>query len=97
MNKNNSEVKLMGGKDGISTVTYNSSLQSRKHEEEVKNIMTRRSISRKQPKFRYQIFFNGYCYCCSDFSHNAVNCVFNFRNIQRRMFSDNQMMQHKLK
>ena len=51
--KNNSEVKLMSGKDDISTGTYNSALQSRNHEEEVKNRMTKKSISRKQPKFRY--------------------------------------------
>ena len=46
-NKNNIEAKLMSGKDDISTGTDNSALQSRKYEEEVKNRITRKSISRR--------------------------------------------------
>ena len=30
------------------------------------------------PILRYQIFFYGYYYCCSNFSHKAANCEFNF-------------------
>ena len=59
--------------------------------------MTRQSISRKQPRFRYQKIFNGYCYCCFDFGNKAINCVFNFRNIQQRVFRNNQMLKHKVK
>ena len=72
----------MSGKDDIATGTDNHVLQSRKHEEEINNRMTRQSLPRRQSRFRYQNFFNGYCYCCSDFGHKAGSCVFNFRNIQ---------------
>ena len=51
-NKNNSEVKLMSGKKDIAIGTYDNTLQSRKHEEDIKNIMTRQSIPRGQPRFR---------------------------------------------
>ena len=54
----------------------------------------RQPIPRRQPIFRYQIVFHGYCYCCSNFGHKAANCAFNFRNIQQRMSSNNQMLQH---
>ena len=72
-------------------------LQLRKHEEEIKSRMTRQSIPRRQSRLRYQNFFDDYCYCCSDFGHKAASCVFNFRNIQWRMFSNNQVLQHKVK
>ena len=35
----------------------------------------------RQPRFRYQSFFHGYYYCCSNFGHKVANCAFNFRNI----------------
>ena len=41
--------------------------------------------SRNQPRTRYDTFFNGYCFCCSNFGHRAASCGFNFRNVQRRM------------
>ena len=36
----------------------------------------------RPPRFRYQIFFHGYCYCFSNFGHKTANWAFNFRNIQ---------------
>ena len=47
-NKNISEDKLMSGKDDIATGTDNHVLHSRKHEEEIKNRMTRQFIPRRQ-------------------------------------------------
>jgi len=94
-NKNKSEVKLISGKKGIATGTNDNTLHSRKYEEDIKNRMTRQSIPRGQPRFRYQKFFNGYCFCCSNFGHKDANCVFNFRNIQQRMSSNNQILQHR--
>ena len=43
-------------------------------------------------RFRYQVFFHGYCYYCSNFGHKAANCGLNFRNMQSK---NNQSMQHR--
>jgi len=48
--------------------------------------------SRNQPMVRYVNFFNGYCFCCSNFGHRAANCFYNFRNVQRRMSNNKQMI-----
>lgn len=87
----------MSGKKDIATGTYDNTPQLIKHEEDIKNRMARQSIPRGQPRFRYQNFFNGYCFCCSNFGHKAANCVFNFGNIQQRMSSNNQMLQHRVR
>ena len=31
---------------------------------------------------RYQTFFYGYCFCCSEFGHKAIECKFNLKNLQ---------------
>ena len=40
----------------------------------------------------YQIFFHGYCCCCSNFGHKAANFAFNFRNMQSK---NSQLLQHR--
>ena len=46
----------------------------------------------RSPRFRYQTFFHGYCYCCSNFGHKAANCAFNLINI---LSNKNQLLQHR--
>ena len=46
----------------------------------------------KPPRFKYQIFFHGYCYCFSNFGHKATKCAFNFTNIQSK---NSQLLQHR--
>ena len=58
--------------------------------------MTRQFTPRRQPRFRYHNFFNGYYFCCSNFGHKAANCEFNFRNRYQRISNNNQLLQCKL-
>ena len=46
----------------------------------------------RQPRFNYQSFFHGYCYCCSNFGHKVANYAFNFRNMQSK---NNKFLQHR--
>ena len=46
----------------------------------------------RPPRFRYQFFFHGHCYCCSNFGHKYANCAFNFRNMQSK---HSQLLQHR--
>jgi hypothetical protein len=39
-------------------------------------------VQRRQPFSRYKIFFYGYCFYCSNFSHKAINCSLRLRNEQ---------------
>jgi hypothetical protein len=38
-----------------------------------------RPAQRRQPFSRYQGFFYGYCFFCSNFGHKVVNCSLKFR------------------
>ena len=49
----------------------------------------------REPIFRYQIFFHGYCYCFSNFGHKDANCEFNFRSMQLRISKNSQLLQHR--
>ena len=49
----------------------------------------------RPPRFRYQILFHGYCYCCSNFGHNVANCEFNFKSMQLRISKNIQLLQHR--
>ena len=96
-NNDNSKVNQVSDKNDIVTGIDDNPLQSRNNQEDIKNRMTRQSIPRGQPRFRYKNVFNGYCFCCSNFGHKAANCVFNFRHLQQRMYSNNQMLQHRVR
>jgi hypothetical protein len=54
-------------------------------------------IPRRRPSFRYQIFFHGYCFYCSNFSHKIVNCQIKFRDMQLRRSRNKQSLQHRTK
>jgi hypothetical protein len=43
-----------------------------------------RPTQRRQPFSRYQGFFYGYCFFCSNFGHKVVNCSLKFRYEQER-------------
>lgn len=75
--------------------TSKNNLKAREHEEGIQNKVTRQYTPRRQTRYMYQNFFNGYCYCCSNFGHKAANCKFNFRNRHQRISSNNQLLQHK--
>ena len=96
-NKNNSNDNLMNEKKELASGTKSNILQSREHEEDLQNRMARKFTPRRQPRLRYQNFFNGYCLCCSNFGHKAANCDINFRNRHHRISSNYQILQHKLK
>ena len=49
----------------------------------------------RQPRFRYQVFFHGYCYYCSNFGHKVANCAFKFRSMQLRMSNNDELSQHR--
>ena len=55
--------------------------------------MSRQSIPRRQPRLKYQSFFNGYFYYCYNFGHKATNYV--FRSMQMNMSNNNQLLQHR--
>ena len=105
--KDNNENRSKSDKKQENTDLNSKSVQSRVHEKEPYNRIKyadqnynyehHNSIhyfSRNPPRVRYVNFFNGYCFCCSNFGHRAANCFYNFRNIQRRM-SNNKHMTHQ--
>ena len=55
----------------------------------------RQPIPRRQPRFRYQGFFHGYCYYSSNFGHKIANCAFKFRSMQLRMPNNDELLQHR--
>jgi hypothetical protein len=54
-------------------------------------------IPRRRPSFRYQNFFHGYCFYCSNFGHKIANCQINFRDTQLRKSINKKSLQHKTK
>jgi hypothetical protein len=54
-------------------------------------------IPRRRPSFRYQNFFHGYCFYCSNFGHNIANCQIKFRDMQLRRSRNKQSLQHRTK
>jgi hypothetical protein len=60
-----------------------------------------RPAQRRQPFSRYQGFFYGYCFFCSNFGHKVVNCSLKFRYEQARhsryRYLPQQRMRHPSK
>ena len=54
-------------------------------------------MPRRRPSFKYQNFFHGYCFSCSNFGHKIANCQIKFRDIQVRRSRNKQSLQHKTK
>jgi hypothetical protein len=52
-------------------------------------------MSRIRPSFRYQNFFHGYCFYCSNFGHKIANCQIKFRDMQLRRSRNKQSLQHR--
>jgi hypothetical protein len=48
-----------------------------------------RPAQRRQPFSRYQGFFYGYCFFCSNFGHKAINCSLRFR-YEQSIYSTNK-------
>jgi hypothetical protein len=54
-------------------------------------------MPRRRPSFRYQNFFHGYCFYCSNFGHKIANCQVKFRDMQLRKSRNKQSLQHRTK
>jgi hypothetical protein len=54
-------------------------------------------MPRRRPSFRYQNFFHGYCFYCSNFGHKIANCQIKFRDMQLRRSRNKQSLQHRTK
>jgi hypothetical protein len=54
-------------------------------------------MQRRRPSFRYQNFFHGYCFYCSNFGHKIANCQIKFRDMQLRSSRNKQYLQHRTK
>ena len=54
----------------------------------------RRPFSQRQSISRYQNFFYGYCFCCSEFGHKAMDCQFNLKNLYKRFQNSHQKVSH---
>jgi hypothetical protein len=54
-------------------------------------------MPRRRPSFRYQNFFHGYCFYCSNFGHKIANCQIKFRDMQPRRSRNKQSLQHRTK
>jgi hypothetical protein len=54
-----------------------------------------RPAQRRQPFSRYQGFFYGYCFFCSNFGHKVVNCSLRFRYEQSRYSTNNHLPQQR--
>ena len=103
--KYNIKKEPISGKKQENKKLVNKPVQSRNHEKE-SNVRVKHSYQnykyehqnsihyfpRNQPKVMYFNFFNGYCFCYSNFGHRAANYFYNFRNFQWRIPSNNQMI-----
>jgi hypothetical protein len=54
-------------------------------------------MPKKRPSFRYQNFFHGYCFYCSNFGHKIANCQIKFRDMQLRRSRNKQSLKHRTK
>jgi hypothetical protein len=54
-------------------------------------------MTRRIPSFRYQNFFHGYCFYCSNFGHKIANCHIKFRDMQMRRSRNKQSLQYRTK
>jgi hypothetical protein len=54
-------------------------------------------MPRRRPSFRYQNFFHGYCFYCSNFGHKIANCQIKFRDMQLRRSRNKKTLQHRTK
>jgi hypothetical protein len=54
-------------------------------------------IPRIRPSFRYQNFFHGYYFYCSNFGHKIANCQIKFRGMQLRRLRNKKYLQHRTK
>jgi hypothetical protein len=54
-------------------------------------------MPRRRPSFRYQNFFHGYYFYCSNFGHKIANCQIKFRDMQLRRSRNKQSLQHRNK
>jgi hypothetical protein len=55
---------------------------------------TEKQMSRIRPSFKYQNFFYGYCFYCSNFGHKIANCQIKFRDIHLGRSRNKQSLQH---
>jgi hypothetical protein len=56
-----------------------------------------RLAQRRQPFSRYKDFFYVYCFYCSNFSHNAINCSLRFRHDQSIHPRSNYLPQKRMR
>jgi hypothetical protein len=54
-------------------------------------------MSRRRPSFKYQNFFYGYCFYCSNFGHKIANCQIKFRDMHLGRSRNKQSLQHRTK
>jgi hypothetical protein len=54
-------------------------------------------MPRIRTSFRYQNFFHGYYFYCSNFGHNIANCQIKFRDMQLRRSRNKKSSQHRTK
>jgi hypothetical protein len=54
-------------------------------------------IPRRRPFFRYQTFFHGYRFYCSNFVHKIANFQIKIRDMQLRRLTNKQYLQHRTK
>ena len=54
-------------------------------------------MPRRRPSSRYQNFFHGYYFYCSNFGHKIANCQIKFRDMQLRRSRNKQSLQHRTK
>jgi hypothetical protein len=54
-------------------------------------------MPRRMSSFKYQNFFHGYCFYCSNFGHKIANFQINFRDMQLRRSRNKQSLQHRTK
>jgi hypothetical protein len=54
-------------------------------------------MPRRRPSFKYQNFFHGYYFYCSNFGHKIANCQIKFRDMQLRRSRNKQFLHHRTK
>jgi hypothetical protein len=56
-----------------------------------------KQMPRRRPYFRYQNFFHGYYFYCSNFGDKIANCQIKFRDMQLRISRNKKSLQHRTK
>jgi hypothetical protein len=81
----------------VSTLPPTANKDKMIHDKKQRYQKMEQQIPRIRPSLRYQNFFHGYYFYCSNFGHKIANCQIKFRDMQLRRSRNKQSLKHRTK